>query len=80
MKQYRLEICPRVNLWVSNTGFLFSQAMEPRPDEQSLRPWREWGDYWPLYTTDGIQHKVFAFLDTFPDRFKTHIFFQALHF
>lgn len=78
VRAYKIEVCARVNLWIANEGFTFCHAKFDIPD--TLQNWEDWEDYYPLYLKDGLASKVYAFLDTLPERFRSQAFYQAIHF
>lgn len=82
MKLHKIEVCPRVNLWVNDRGFRFAHSVILETDilPEHLREWNEWKLYWPLYRQDNIIRKVETFLDSLPENFRPRPMFQSLNF
>lgn len=76
---YQIAVCTTVTLWLNNDGFCFRSAGEKK-FVGKLCDWSQWQYYWKLYRRDGIERKVYEFLDTFPERFRLSPMFAGIKF
>jgi hypothetical protein len=79
MKTYQINICTRVDLYVSNYGFRFWNKLTT-PKKDDFWQWKNWRNSWQSYQQDNIKDKIYTFLDGLPERFKGEEFYQRLTF
>ena len=76
MKTYKIQINSRVDLWVSDQGFQFTNS---RPTNDWIS-WDQFKWYWKPYEKDGIKQKIYKFVDTLSDHHKNRPFYAGLKF
>lgn len=78
-KMHVVKISDRIDLYLNNEGFLFTNKLTP-PKKTDLKSWGYWKNFWMLYKKDNVEKKVYNFLSSLPERFKTEEFYQNIVF
>ena len=77
VKIYKIIISNRIDLYISNDGFRFTNSLlKPK----TLYDWSSWAASWQVYESDGIRKKLYTFLDSLPEKFKCEKFYQGITF
>lgn len=79
-KIHKIQVCARVNLYLSNKGFIFLHATKRKPKQIDLYSWNDWGYHYPPYLKDNLVQKVYAFCDSLTEREKMGAMYQGLTF
>jgi len=76
---HKINICNRVDLYIHDEGFRFWSGLKS-PKIRDLWQWKNWGESWRVYLKDDIKTKIYKYLDSLPERYKSKIFYQKIVF
>jgi hypothetical protein len=77
---YSIYICDRVQLYINNKGFLFTNKLKSPKTLHDFLTWDNWKYHWQLYKRDNIEQKIYYFLDGHANHAKNQTWYQELKF
>jgi len=77
MKKYKIVVSSRVDLWLCDVGFRFTNSDKTPIDFQ---PFSSWDGAWQPYKQYQIENKIAELFDTFPEHLKIKPLFQNIKF